>query len=145
MRFPQTLLLLALMLGFFLLCGCAGSPEQRLAGNWVVDANELSLPDVSALGAQGKQMADRIRRGLETATLKLGNDKKFTLVGVETISGDWSYAENKVTMKPSKSGVLSQLAGSESLSMTVDPDFRRMTLEFSTPFGPIRIGFRKTG
>jgi hypothetical protein len=120
----------------FSLFGCQASPEQALVGNWIVDADRVTLPSGGAL--QG--MEDRIKQGLSQFSLKLNGDKTFQLFQPAAIGGKvegtWELKDGTVNLKGDKN---------ENINLKHDPQANTLTFEQDMVFGKFTLPLYKTG
>jgi hypothetical protein len=72
--------------------GCQ-SKEAQLEGTWKV--KDVAIPSALAKGAQ----AEQAKTMLKAATLEFKKEKKFTLIVTGALDGDWSFADNAVSLK----------------------------------------------
>ncbi|RYG36394.1 hypothetical protein EON81_09900 [bacterium] len=126
-----------------LLAGCAASPEQMLAGNYIVDVNRIELPPVAVGDA-----AKTFKQAVGTTTLKLRADKTFLLAGGlpaagGTTEGAWAIEGESIKLVPKGSPKFK--GAPKEFVLTTNQAKTELVLAQSTPFGSIKIVLIKNG
>ncbi|RYG47906.1 hypothetical protein EON79_06020 [bacterium] len=140
LRFPIAAAAIAL------LAGCAVSPEQALAGNYIVDVNRVEIPQLPAgLGGAG---GDTLKKAMGTMNLKLRADKTFLLAGGigaagGNTEGTWSLGEEGVTMIPK--GPKKHKEAPDKFVLTQNAGNKELTLAIPTMVGEIKVILVKNG
>lgn len=84
------------------LAGCGGKGEADLVGTWKVNSAAMQMPTSSGGDAKQKMGAEMAKAMLGNMSLELKADKTFVLNMMLAIEGNWTFADNNVTLTPTK-------------------------------------------
>ena len=134
-------LALVFLVGLILLIGCAADSKSQLIGVWTSDEKRVVIPPIP-----DEKIAKNLKLGLSNMILKMRSDGTFVATSGLSIDGRWKLEGLSVifTVKQKKEGRFNLGSLISEMAAEVDPGFKKMTVNFQTPAGPVVVVLRKT-
>lgn len=128
-------------LPLLVLAGCAASPEQQVAGNYVADPNRIVIPEIPKI--PGVSMtSETIKKSLGAMSLKLRSDKTYVLSsGPGSTEGTWVLNEKGVVLTPKNAPA----AAPKTIELTRDVAKNELSMSQTLPIGKMKFVLVKNG
>ena len=134
----HALILLACVLP---LIGCSVDAKTQVIGVWTADAKRVEIPPIP-----DEKITERLKLGLSNMILKMRSDGTFVATSGLSADGRWKLQGNIIefNVKQKKAGRFNLSALIEKMEAEIDPSFKKMTINFQTPAGPVVVVLKKT-